>query len=987
MGKSDFEQNERHKDTRDLLRNLHSLNKVSRTNIWLESRILKQDKFKQRDKLVALRDAATEALEQLEDTNKELYELLRKRYWIGERPGLIWTELKLPERTYYYRLSQGIRSLTDYLLEKENSLDDIGYDGSAPLIYKPDKVNGAEISVHPTQFEVKRTTSTVWDRPAKLPGQAKLLGRTNENESSLNHLKDEKAWCVELCGPAGIGKSHLLNDLVYDTEVEKSFSNGIINLWFNLPVNDVWRDVYNKFHQPTSDYPLRIHPADPLNFIKKQNILFTLDDQIENPGLLVGTRRLGRGQIEDGLIRPLGETGIAGETSIQFLIASREKRVRSYGKPIYLQGLPLEEALTLLKERVFAERDAVDHFMRGELEQLHKDCQGNPDLMMMAAERAINLGIPLVEATGQLKEEEAKRGLAVLGFASRSEAEKEILAKLAAVGGAPLLLEHLTDLLPDFDAALKPILNGLIDQRIIRLEKYGYRLPKHYVSAITEAVDSDHHAKQMLKYFTHYARENVDTPEKVLESIEPILEIYGWGLDNHLPLDVLNLAHAIDQPLTWSGYRDTKKWVLEQCLHAVDSLNNQPAIAWVEHQLGSWALCFGEMEAARIYLSTALKIRTELGDEAGAEVTQHNIDTLDAILTETESNHWSSRYIEFLRRQSVSVGLLAICIIACGLLSLFIWGLGPADEVNLIVYTSDRDGNRNIYTINDDRSGEARLTTNPANDESPAWSPSGSNIVFVSDRVGSKDIYRMKADGSNQQALTNHPYEDKDPDWSRKGEVVFASNRAGKYDIYVMEASGSEDNGALPKRLTDNLADDVSPTWSSKADKIAFVSNRNGNSDIYVMNGDGSGMFQVTNNPANDVSPAWSVDGNQITFVSDRQGDWKIFTINATETELSGGVSIPETNDNEDMSAPVWFPDETIKRIAFHTERNGTLDLYILEDGDDSPFRLTNHSANDWQPDWISCKCSQNAGIWVLLQKIIVERMQAGRAVGAAFQA
>jgi Tol biopolymer transport system component len=42
-----------------------------------------------------------------------------------------------------------------------------------------------------------------------------------------------------------------------------------------------------------------------------------------------------------------------------------------------------------------------------------------------------------------------------------------------------------------------------------------------------------------------------------------------------------------------------------------------------------------------------------------------------------------------------------------------------------------------------------------------------------------------------------------------------------------------------PPRLTDNLAGDLVPSWSSDGSQIAFDSDRDGNRDIYVMNADG----------------------------------------------------------------------------------------------------------------------------------------------------
>ena len=44
------------------------------------------------------------------------------------------------------------------------------------------------------------------------------------------------------------------------------------------------------------------------------------------------------------------------------------------------------------------------------------------------------------------------------------------------------------------------------------------------------------------------------------------------------------------------------------------------------------------------------------------------------------------------------------------------------NDARKIAFTSNRDGNREIYVMNDDGSGQANLTNNPADDSQPAWS-------------------------------------------------------------------------------------------------------------------------------------------------------------------------------------------------------------------------------------------------------------------------
>lgn len=91
----------------------------------------------------------------------------------------------------------------------------------------------------------------------------------------------------------------------------------------------------------------------------------------------------------------------------------------------------------------------------------------------------------------------------------------------------------------------------------------------------------------------------------------------------------------------------------------------------------------------------------------------------------------------------------------------------PQAGIAKLVFASGRDGHTQIYTMNMDGSGQARLTNNGANDDAPRFSPDGTKIVFRSDRddpsTGAGDIYVMNADGTGQTRLTNSAGNDDAP--------------------------------------------------------------------------------------------------------------------------------------------------------------------------------------------------------------------------------
>jgi Tol biopolymer transport system component len=64
-------------------------------------------------------------------------------------------------------------------------------------------------------------------------------------------------------------------------------------------------------------------------------------------------------------------------------------------------------------------------------------------------------------------------------------------------------------------------------------------------------------------------------------------------------------------------------------------------------------------------------------------------------------------------------------------------------------------------------------------------------------------------------------------------------------------------DGSGVARLTNNSAEDRSPSWSPDGTRITFDSDRDGNREIYVMNADGSGQTNLTNSPTRDAFPSW----------------------------------------------------------------------------------------------------------------------------------
>jgi len=120
----------------------------------------------------------------------------------------------------------------------------------------------------------------------------------------------------------------------------------------------------------------------------------------------------------------------------------------------------------------------------------------------------------------------------------------------------------------------------------------------------------------------------------------------------------------------------------------------------------------------------------------------------------------------------------------------------------LIAFSSDREGNYEICTVNLKGKEFKNLTKNPLGDFAPDWSPDGKKIIFYSyrDRENEEDknteIYIMNSDGTNQTRLTENKSYDIMPDFSLNGKkIAFSSDRDFEaiFDIFIMNSDGSEE--------------------------------------------------------------------------------------------------------------------------------------------------------------------------------------------------
>ena len=279
----------------------------------------------------------------------------------------------------------------------------------------------------------------------------------------------------------------------------------------------------------------------------------------------------------------------------------------------------------------------------------------------------------------------------------------------------------------------------------------------------------------------------------------------------------------------------------------------------------------------------------------------------------------------------------------------------------LIAFSSDRDGDWEIYVMSPDGSNVIKLTDNTAMDSTPALSPDGKKIAFGSDRDGDREIYVMNSDGSNLIKLTSNSIVDLQPSWSPDGKkVAFRSGESvGATGIYVMNADGSNS-----VRLTESHAFISNQAWSADGSEIVFSLIVDGAGEIYVMNSaDGSNKRRLIE-PAfsqgekmHESLPAWSPIGNKIVFYSFRHGfietgpdagtvTGEIFVMHSDGSNL---VRLTYDLDALDYDAS-WSPDG--KKIIFVSDRDGDREIYVMNSDGSNLIKLTDNAAEEGGPSW-----------------------------------
>ncbi len=195
------------------------------------------------------------------------------------------------------------------------------------------------------------------------------------------------------------------------------------------------------------------------------------------------------------------------------------------------------------------------------------------------------------------------------------------------------------------------------------------------------------------------------------------------------------------------------------------------------------------------------------------------------------------------------------------------------------IFTADLEGNL-----------LKQLTDTPGYDAEATLSPDGSLIVFTSMRSGDLELYTMKPDGSEVKQVTFGLGYDGGAFFSPDGtELIFRASRPKtaeaqkeykellaeglvkptEMELYICNVDGSN-----LRQITKLGKANWAPFFHPSGKKVIFSSNHKSERgfpfNLYMINVDGTGLEQITFDKTFDSFPMFSYDGKKLIFSSNR---------------------------------------------------------------------------------------------------------------------
>lgn len=229
-----------------------------------------------------------------------------------------------------------------------------------------------------------------------------------------------------------------------------------------------------------------------------------------------------------------------------------------------------------------------------------------------------------------------------------------------------------------------------------------------------------------------------------------------------------------------------------------------------------------------------------------------------------------------------------------------------------------------IFVVNSEGGKAVQITTNPAYDSDPVWTPDSKNIVFSSTREKSKDVFITSLDGGIPKRITDYTGNETPLAVLDDGSILFSANIQidteyngfpGDAQLYII----SQDGGR-PRRVTSLpmaslsvngngivLYEDIKGyedplrkhhTSSVTRDVWMYIpaqAEKKGEPQQFSI--DGKGTFRkMTSFIGEDRNPVFAKDGSTYYYISEQNGSFNIYRSDISNPDKSVQITFNETH-------------------------------------------------------------------------------------------